>query len=295
MWETGCRLSRSALGERLSCDTGDVVNVHEFLDWHYGADGDDALRRRLDEGADLNARKGPLSETPLHVATRRRRLSALGILLDYGADIDATTTGGKTAYAHAIRRGFVEISDVLEHHGCSTLLNESDRLAVAIVNGRIDEARSILAATPPAVKTGNAEEDRLLADVAGRSDQTVVELLIQAGADLSARGLDDGTPLHQAAWFGQPANARLLIDAGAPLDVFESTHESSPIGWAAHGSRYSGSADERQAAYVAVTRMLLVAGSSLQYPNDRGGEPYLKRLLHDASTQVREVLQQAIG
>ena len=42
-------------------------------------------------------------------------------------------------------------------------------------------------------------------------------------------------PLHQAAWFGQPDNARLLIEAGAPLDVFDSVHESSPLGWAAHG------------------------------------------------------------
>lgn len=58
-------------------------------------------------------------------------------------------------------------------------------------------------------------EDRLFADVAGRDDSASVALLIHAGADLTSPGLDDGTPLHQAAWFGQPANTRLLIDAGA--------------------------------------------------------------------------------
>ncbi len=30
---------------------------------------------------------------------------------------------------------------------------------------------------------------------------------------------------------------RLLLDAGAPLDVFDRVQESSPLGWAAHGSR----------------------------------------------------------
>jgi hypothetical protein len=51
--------------------------------------------------------------------------------------------------------------------------------------------------------------------------------------------------LRQAAWFGQPDNARRLIDAGAPLDVLDATHEGSPIGWAVHGSRYSGGAEKR--------------------------------------------------
>jgi ankyrin repeat protein len=268
------------------------VNLHELLDWDYGAEGDDVLRRMLDDGADPNGQGGPLSETPLHVATRRRRASAVGMLLDRGADVDARTAGGKTAYAHAVRRGFDEVADLLRTRGASTTLNEPDRLAVAIVKGRLDEARAILASHPDAVRTGNAEEDRLLADVAGRDATPAVELLIGAGADLLAPGLDSGTPLHQAAWFGQPENARLLIDAGAPLDVFEATHGSSPIGWAVHGSRHSGGAEERQDAYAALVRMLLAAGSSLRYPED-GSDAYRQRLLRDASPRVLVLLERA--
>ena len=90
----------------------------------------------------------------------------------------------------------------------------------------------MLAVHPDAVRTGNAEEDRLLADVAGR------------------------------------------VDAGAPLDFFDAIHKSSPIGWAVHGSRYSGGAEERQYADP--------------------GDAYLRRLLHDATPQVREVLEGGI-
>ena len=271
------------------------MTLHQLLDFHYGADGDRALRRMLDQGADPDRRRGPHAETPLHVATRRRRARAVDILLACGADIDARTAGGKTAYAHAIRRGFDEVAALLANRGASTALNETDRFAVAIVNGRLDEARTILAAHPGVARTGNPEEDRLLADVAGRNHRGLVELLIEAGADLTAPGLDSGTPLHQAAWFGQPANGRLLVDAGAPLDIFEETHESSPLHWAVHGSRFSGGAEERQAAYVELVEMLLAAGSSLHYPDDPYGDAYRKRLLRDATPWVRTVLQRAIA
>ena len=183
------------------------------------------------------------------------------------------------------------MAEALRVRGASTSLNQPDQFAVAIANGRLDEARTILAAHPGAVRTGNGEEDRLLADVAGRNETGPVELLISAGADPEAPGLDSGTPLHQAAWFGQPDNARLLIDAGAPLDIFDATHESSPIGWAVHGCRYSGGAQERQDAYVALVRMLLAAGSSLHYPAQPQSDAYLQRLLKDATPRVGEVLR----
>ena len=253
------------------------------------------LRRLLDDGADPNTREGALSETALHVATRRRRAGAVEILLARGADIDAKTTGGKTAYAHAVRRGFADVATPLRKQGADTVLNEPDRFAVAVVEGRLDEARAILEAHPEVARTGNPEEDRLLADVAGLNDSPPVALLISAGANLSARGLDDGTPLHQAAWFGQPDNARLLIDAGAPLDIFDTTHASSPIGWAVHGSRYSGGAEVRQDAHVALVRMLLAAGSGLEYAGETQSDAYSRRLLDDASPQVREVLQRRLA
>lgn len=262
-----------------------------LLDFHYGADGDEVLRRMLAGGADPNVRSGVYAETPLHVATRRRRLRAVDVLLDHGAGIDAGTAGGKTAYAHAVRRGFDEVANLLVNRGADTGLNEADRFAVAIVNGRLDEARAILKDNPGVARTGNPEEDRLLADVAGRTDREPVKLLIQAGADLTARGLDSGTPLHQSAWFGQPRNARLLLDAGAPVDVFDDIHESSPLHWAVHGSRYSGGAEERQDAYVELVEMLLAAGSGLHYPDDPESDAYRKRLLGDASPSVRKVLQ----
>lgn len=266
------------------------MKLHTLLDHEYGTDGAQKLKELLQQGEDVNGRWEVLNETPLHVAVRRRRLEASLILLDHGADIEAKNDGEKTAYAHAIRRDFDEIAEALAERGANTTLNEADQLAVAMGKGEYEQARKLLAENPGIARTGNPEEDRLLADLAGRFPTEPIKILIEAGADLSARALDDGTALHQAAWFGQPQNARLLIAAGAPLDVFEETHQASPLHWAIHGSRYSGGAEERQEVYVELVEMLLEAGSSLQYPDDAEGKAYWERMLRDASEAVREVL-----
>ena len=267
-----------------------MTTLHEMLDVAYGPRGATLLRGMLAEDADPESRSGALEETALHVASRRRRLDAVEILIAHGVDLDARNAGGKTAYVHAIRRGFDEIADALASAGADTTLDAADRFAVAVTRRDLDLARSILETEPGVARTGNVEEDRLLADMAGRHDPEGVKLLIDAGADLAAPGLDGGTPLHQAAWFGQPECARLLIAAGAPLDVFDPTHEGSPIAWATHGSSYSGGADERQEVYVELVRMLLEAECRLHYPDQPDDDAYLRRLHEEATPAVRALL-----
>ena len=161
------------------------MNLHEFLDCNYGEDGETKLLEMLNN-ADIDQVAGPAKETPLHVATRRYRTRAVEILLNHGANINVANGDGKTSYAHAIRRGFNDLAELLKARGADTQLNKADQLAVAIVNGQYDEARQILAENPQTARTGNPGEDRLLADVAGRSPSEPVILLINAGANLSA-------------------------------------------------------------------------------------------------------------
>jgi ankyrin repeat protein len=269
------------------------VSLHELLDTGYGPDGDAELRRRLAAGAVLEERDAS-GEAPLHVATRRRRESAVRILLEAGAEVDARNAHGKTAFAHAARRGFDDVVAVVCAFGADQALAAPDRLAVAVVSGRLDQARALLEEHPEAARTGNPEEDRLLADVAGRAATEPVELLIAAGADLAAPGLDGGTPLHQACWFGQPDNARPLIEAGAPLDVFDPTHHASPIHWVAHGSSCSDGAAEHAERYEDLARILLGAGCALEYPGATDGA-YLRRILTDAAPKVAALVRLHLG
>ena len=268
------------------------VTLHAFLDTEYGRFGDVRLRGILRKGADLEMRRGPAAETPLHVAVRRCRLQAVQQLVCAGAKIDALNAYQKTAYAHAARRGFATIATYLTNQGASTSVTEADQLAVAMSSGREAEARRILSASPHLAHTGNPGEDRLLADMAGRNADWPVQLLIDAQASLTAPGLDGGTPLHQAAWFGQPYHVHKLLVAGAPLEVWCTDHTSSPLGWAVHGSRESGGASSRQEAYTTIVTMLLDAGARLYYADD-DTDAYYRRLLRQASRPARVLLREA--
>lgn len=268
------------------------MDLFTLLDTNYGPWGDLRLKRLLAGGASVNARRGTIQETPLHVAARRCRLSAIRILVKAGAEVDACTAGGKTACIHAARRGFNEVAIFLEKQGAKLEFTPADRLAVALSNKDEKEAKQILSHHPEAARTGNPEEDRLLADMSGRNEAWPVSLLIAAGASLMARGLDGGTPLHQAAWFGKVQNTHLLLNAKAPLEVFDDDHRSSPLGWAVHGSRESGGAAQRQAAYMAIVESLLKSGAKLYYPND-ASDAFYRRLLKQASRPVQAQLRAA--
>jgi len=243
-----------------------------------------AIQRLLDDGADPNVRVGERGETALHVAVRRRRLELIDPLIAAGAKVDAETTGGMTAWRHALRRPFQEICARLAKHGASTEVTSGDELALALHLGDLDTARSKLAAA--ALETWSAEECRLLPDVASAGNFEAMQFLLDGGLDIASRGLDGGTALHQAAWFGQPVIARLLVERGAPLGVRGDVHDSTPLGWLAHGSRWSGGADARQDDYTQVAEILMAAGAPLPGAADRHDHPQLAQ----ASDAVRAVL-----
>lgn len=238
--------------------------LHYMLDWEYTETG---MLQLLQSGADPNASYWKYQENALHVAVRRRRLECIAPLLDHGVDINATTKGGKTAYAHAIRRGFTEIIDELKKKGADTSLNAADELAVALVKGEMERASAMIAAAPTLVPNMNEEEARILPDLTGRRRTDVVRLLLDAGVDITSRGVDEGTALHMAAWFGQPANTELLLEYQAPLEIRGDVYNNTPLGWLAHGSVYSGTAQSHAEDYVEIAKILLKAGASLMHPN----------------------------
>ena len=84
------------------------MTLHEFLDRNYGADGDAVLRRMLDDGAELNERAGPQVEAPLHVATRRRRASAI-------KPLKLTITLGACNLRHSVSLLRVELLELSEN------------------------------------------------------------------------------------------------------------------------------------------------------------------------------------
>jgi len=202
------------------------------------------------------------AETPLHrVAEFGRRAEVARMLVRHGAHIDATRADGKTAFTLAARTGNVAMAAYLAEIGADTgQLTAVDRLLAACARADEPAARALIAEHPGMVETLAPADRQALAWAIERGDVDPVRLMLNVGWSLTDEGPWGGTPLHWAAWFGRAAVVGLLLELGAPVNVRDSQYGSSPIAWAAHGSRFSrpGHDDE----YLAVTRMLLDVGAS---------------------------------
>jgi serine/threonine-protein phosphatase 6 regulatory ankyrin repeat subunit B len=125
----------------------------------------------------------------------------------------------------------------------------------------------------------------------------LVSDLIVLGANLDWQGEDnDGyTPLHFATEYGEDEIVKMLIDAGADVNVQSDWNGSTPLYWAAKYKRLGivkilidakayldvqdvwGNTPLHMATvngYIEVVRMLVEAGAKIDIPNNRGETPY---------------------
>jgi ankyrin repeat protein len=83
----------------------------------------------------------------------------------------------------------------------------------------VDGLRALLDRSPELVTAVGTNGNDLIGMAGGTCDERLVAVLLERGAD-PARGNAHGwTPLHQAAYGDLPLLARMLLDAGAPVDV----------------------------------------------------------------------------
>src|SRR5262245_61069057 len=89
--------------------------------------------------------------------------------------------------------------------------------------GDVAKVKELLRADP---RLANAVDDTLgigytpLHWAAERGHKDVVEVLLTAGADISAKNGHGGTPLHTAVWNANEDVSKLLLSRGAKLDIF---------------------------------------------------------------------------
>ncbi|HVZ30025.1 MAG TPA: ankyrin repeat domain-containing protein, partial [Asticcacaulis sp.] len=201
-------------------------------------------RLLLEAGGDPNETNAQ-GDTALHWAVRRgHSAEIIRILINAGADIDAVRGDGRTAYAMAVVSGQTRVADVLKSLGADTRLSPLD----TFVAGQDSEV--------PAASALSPENARLLTQLAESGNRDAVANLIKAGVPVGARGDGGITALHYAAWRGDAGMMKLLIDAGAPLDVRDNMYNAPPSGFLHHGATHYGHGDYAQGA-----RLLIAAGA----------------------------------
>ncbi len=269
------------------------VSRTEHNIWAAAVDGDlNAVRKELKNGVPVDA-KAECGLTPLHVATLFDQSATAKLLLSSGADVSLTDGEGNTALHMASFLGHIDIVRALlkvgadpavrNHLGLSSVDNVAVRwssdleayyhhlervLDVSLDLERIKSERPKILQLLSAAKINALDKKEQnhtptisLWQAAITGNTAAVEEHIEAATDLDAKGDYGGsTPLILAAIFAQNEVARILIDAGANLELRNS----------------KGSTALHQACFFCrpeIVQMLLKAGADSSQTDNDGRTP----------------------
>ncbi len=228
------------------------------------------LQQVLDLGADVHE-KGP-SGGPLHHAiSRGRSLPFVQRLLARGADPTVLDDQGRTPAALAKRLGEVDIAAALAaitgQSADAAPQDTTSRFLAACAAADAPAARAHLAAHPDAISRLGADNLRLLPDQSQRGRLAAVQLMLELGWPVAARGDWHASALNHAAFRGDAPMVQVLLQHGARWD------ETNGFGGTALGSCLHAAINQPEPGgdYAAVLALLLGDGAPL--PDDRDDWP----------------------
>ena len=134
---------------------------------------------------------------------------------------------------------------------------------------------ALLSQNPEIARSLPGPEQRQLAHAARNNDTTAVRLFLKAAFPIESRGQHNGTPLHWSAWHGNLEAVRLLLEHHPDLEDTDNEFNSSPIGWAIHGSENGWHRETGN--FPATVELLLRAG--VKIPDKHGGTPEVSNIL----------------
>ena len=187
--------------------------------------GTGALARALlDAGAPVDGDPAD-AETPLMTAASYGDAEVARVLVEAGADLDATaaaTAGGVpggNALRHAAVFGMADVAEVLLAAGAEDLVQAA---AAGDITGRL---------TPE-----TAEQDRIAAlrIAAEHGRLEVIDKLLAASTPVDGVDRDGSTALHEAAYSGRADSVRQLLAHGADPARRDNRFGGTPLGWCRH-------------------------------------------------------------
>lgn len=190
---------------------------------HAAAAKDDVatIKQLLSNGVALDARDAE-GRTALLVATHGNRIDAAQALIEAGADVNAKDNINDSPYLYAGARGHLEILKLTLEHGAdlrSTNRYGGTALIPASERGHVETVRTLIEAgvnVDHVNKLGwTALLEAIILSDGGERHQQIVQLLVDAKADVNLADRDGVRPLQHARSRGYSRIEQILVVAGA--------------------------------------------------------------------------------
>jgi ankyrin repeat protein len=193
-------------------------------------------------------------------AAANASLRVVVALLEAGAKPGASDDDGMSALRLAVRAGNDDIAAQLRALGASDDGTDVDRFVGACFNADRPAAQQLLADHPD-LRDRLTDQDRaVIVEAAASRPAETVALMLDLGFSPHARSFGE-QPLHSAAYQGNAAVVRLLLDAGAEVDARDAAFDGTPLAFATVGS---GEQSGKPGDWIETVRLLVEAGAARQ-------------------------------
>ena len=219
---------------RLLINAGAGINISDNGQWtalHTAAcSGYDDIVRALIDAPDVNLNvRDAKGHTPLHVAVISGREQSARLLINAGADINISDNGQWTALHWAAWNGYDDILraliDAPDVH-LNVRNNDGDTpLHFAVANRKEQSVRLLIDAGADINISDNDQWTALHRAACNGYDDILGALIDAPDVNLNVRNKDGLTPLHLAVARRKEQSVRLLIDAGADINISISDHQ----------------------------------------------------------------------
>lgn len=208
-----------------------------------------------------------LDTSCLKIAVLHDHADIVEVLLKHQSDLMEQDEKNKnTTLMYAIAKGFFDIAEVLIRHGARTEYSEEEKpcvpLHIACVSGNV-EAVNFLLSKNVNIDIKDENKTTSLHYAVRKGHEQVVELLLEHGADFTARNNHDSV-LHAAVSSGNIKIAKLILkkirsnhDFQKYIDL-KDTEGDTPLMWAA------------EKGLVDMTKLLLNNGAAVDLKNKIG-------------------------